>query len=317
MRRPGRTGALQVGHDHDHAHAAAGLNRRRLLIAFVLTAGILVVEVVGAILTGSLALLVDAAHMLTDVLGLGLALTAGHLVRRPATGRYTWGFERAEIISAVTQAAILLGVGVFALIEGVRRLGEPAEIPGGALLFFGVVGLAANLASMLVLRGGQHDNLNMKAAFLEVLNDALGSVAVIASAVVLLTLGWPWVDTVAGLIIAALILPRSLRILRQAIRVLMEAAPEGIEAGELREHLEEVPRVLAVHDLHVSRLSSTTAVLTAHVVVEEAAFTDGGAIEILERLRTCASEHFEVCFDHATFQLEPPGEREAEGELHA
>lgn len=305
-----------MGHDHDHSHAAGAVNRRRLLWAFALTSCVLVVEVFGAIITGSLALLVDAAHMLTDVLGLGLALTAGHLVARPATARYTWGFQRAEIISATTQAAILLGVGIFALVEGLRRLGEPAEVPAGGLILFGAVGLAANVVSLLILRGGHGDNLNMRAAFLEVFNDAIGSVAVLVSGILIATLGWTWVDTVAGLLIAALILPRAFKILRQAVRVLMEAAPEGIEAEGLRAHLEEVPRVLAVHDLHVSLISSTTAVLTAHVVVEESAFHDGGAVEILDRLRGCALSHFEVAFDHATFQLEPPSGRDAEGEMH-
>lgn len=303
-----------MAHDHHHGHGVA--NRRRLRVAFGLTALVLVVEVVGAVLTGSLALLVDAAHMLTDVLGLGLALGAGHLVARPATARFTWGFQRAEVISAVTQAAILLGVGVFALVEGLRRLGDPDEVPAVGLLVFGAVGLAANLVSLAVLRGGHGENLNMRAAFLEVANDAVGSVAVIVSGGLLLAFGWEWVDTVAGLVIAALILPRTLGILREALGVLMEAAPAGVEAEGLRRHLEEVPRVVRVHDLHVSRISSTTAVLTAHVVVEEEAFHDGGAVRILDSLRACALSHFDVTFDHATFQLEPPGGADAEDRMH-
>lgn len=301
---------------HDHAHGAAASNHRRLAIAFGLTAVVLVVEVIGAIVTGSLALLVDAAHMLTDVLGLGLALGAGRLASRPATGRYTWGYQRAEIVSATAQAAILLGVGVFVLVEGVRRLAEPSEVPGMGLIIFGVVGLMANIASLLVLRGGDKNNLNMRAAVLEVLNDAFGSVAVLASGILIVTLGWTWVDAVAGLLIALLILPRAAKILWQAVRVLMEAAPEGIEAGALKLHLEELPRVLAVHDLHVSRISSSTTVLTAHVVVEESAFMDGGAVETLRKLQTCAAEHFDVSFEHSTFQLEPPEEQVAERPLH-
>lgn len=305
-----------MSHDHAHSHGAGLQNRKRLTIAFCLTAFVLLVEVVGAIITGSLALLVDAAHMLTDVLGLGLALTAGHLIARPATTRYTWGFQRAEIVSATAQAAILLGVGLFALVEGIRRLGEPAEIPALGLIVFGVVGLLANIVSLVVLRGGHDDNLNMRAAFLEVLNDAFGSVAVLVSGILIATLGWTWVDAVAGLVIALLILPRAVKILRQALRVLMEAAPEGIEAEELREHMEELPRVIAVHDLHVSRISSSTTVLTAHVVVEAEAFRDGGAVEILRRLQTCAAEHFDVAFEHSTFQMEPPGQFGNERPLH-
>lgn len=301
---------------HDHAHGTATTNHRRLLIAFSLTALVLVVEVIGAIVTGSLALLVDAAHMLTDVLGLGLALGAGRLITRPATGRYTWGFQRAEIVSATAQAAILLSVGVFVLIEGIRRLGEPTEVPGVGLIIFGVIGLLANVISLLVLRGGDKASLNMRAATLEVLNDAVGSVAVLVSGILIVTMGWTWVDAVAGLLIALLILPRAAKILWQAVRVLMEAAPEGIEAGELKVHLEELPRVVAVHDLHVSRISSSTTVMTAHVVVEEAAFRDGGAVEILRKLQTCAAEHFDVSFEHSTFQLEPPEEQETERPLH-
>lgn len=303
-----------MGHDHDHGGATT--NRRRLAIAFCLTAAVLVVEVVGAVVTGSLALLVDAAHMLTDVMGLGLALTAGHLILKPAKGRYTWGYQRAEIVSATAQAAILLAVGVFALIEGIRRLGSPAEIPSTWLIVFGVVGLLANLASLAVLRGGHGDNLNMRAAFLEVLNDALGSVAVIVSGVLIAAFGWTWADSVAGLVIAVLILPRAFGILRRAVRVLMEAAPDGVEVSELRSHLEELPRVIEVHDLHVSRISSSTAVLTAHVIVEESSFRDGGAPEVLRRLQECAGGHFSVPFEHATFQLEPPSAQADECELH-
>ena len=309
------------GHEHGHAghgHAAAARgNRRRLAIAFWLTATVLIVELVGAVTTRSLVLAVDAMHMLTDVLGLGLALTAGHLATRPATPTYTWGFERAEIISALAQSAILLGVGVFAIVEGIQRLFTPAEVPAAGLLVFGAVGLVANLLSLWVLAGGTGSNLSIRAAVLEVANDAAGSLAVLVSGILLATLGWDRVDTVAALLVAALILPRAVAVLSRAIRVLMEAAPEGIEAEALRAHLERVPGILAVHDLHVSRLSSSTTVLTAHVVVHERAFIDGTAPELLARLQTCAAEHFEVPLGHATFQLEPPHGRDAEGPLHS
>ncbi|MGO1318817.1 MAG: cation diffusion facilitator family transporter [Galactobacter sp.] len=309
-------------HEHSHdagRHHGAGATRGRLAVAFWLTATVLVVELIGAVVTGSLALAVDAIHMLTDVLGLGLALLASHLSMRPATARYTWGYERAEILSATAQAAILLGAGTFAVIEGVRRIASPAEVPGLGLIVFGVVGLVANVISLAVLAGGHKDNkenLNFKAALLEVINDAFGSVAVLLAGAATLWLGWGWADTVAGLLVAALILPRAVVILRRSVRILMEAAPRGVEAETLRSHLEEVPRVQRVHDLHVSRLSSTTAVLTAHVVVDPEAFADGGSVEVLRRLQECAAEHFPVRFEHATFQLEPPSTLTQERPLH-
>jgi cobalt-zinc-cadmium efflux system protein len=277
---------------------------------------VLVVEVLGAVITGSLALAVDAIHMLTDVLGLGLALLAGHLASRPATARYTWGYERAEILSATAQAAILLGAGTFAVIEGVRRIADPSDVPGLGLIIFGVVGLVANVISLVVLSGGHQENLNLRAALLEVANDAFGSVAVLLSGAATLWLGWGWADTAAGLLVAALILPRAVMILRKSVRILMEAAPAGVEAEALREHLQEVDGVRMVHDLHISRISSSTAVLTAHVVVDPEAFMDGRSVEVLHSLQRCAAEHFPVRFEHSTFQLEPPETVDEEGSLH-
>lgn len=300
-----------MGHDH-----GAGSSASRLAVAFWLTTTVLLVEVVGAVVTGSLALAVDAIHMLTDVLGLGLAMLAARLARRPATSRYTWGYERAEILSATAQAAILLGAGSFAVIEGIRRLWAPGEVPGLGLIVFGIVGLVANVISLLVLLDGEKQNLNFRAATLEVLNDAFGSVAVLASGAAILWLDWGWADTVAGLLVAAMILPRAVLILRKSVRILMEAAPAGVEAEQLRGHLEQVARVVRVHDLHVSRISSSTAVLTAHVVVEPGAFADDGCVEVLRQLQVCAAEHFPIAFEHATFQLEPPSQQIQEGELH-
>ncbi|WP_291278314.1 cation diffusion facilitator family transporter [Galactobacter sp.] len=307
------------GHGHPGHNHGAGATRSRLAVAFWLTTTVLVVELVGAVITGSLALAVDAIHMLTDVLGLGLALLASHLSMRPATARYTWGYERAETLSATAQAAILLGAGLFAVIEGVRRIASPAEVPGLGLMVFGVVGLVANVISLAVLAGGHKENkenLNFKAALLEVINDAFGSVAVLVAGALTLWLGWGWADTVAGLLVAALILPRAVVILRRSVRILMEAAPRGVEAEELRGHLEQIPSVQKVHDLHISRLSSATAVLTAHVVVDASAFADGSSVEVLRRLQECAAGHFPVRFEHATFQLEPPSTLTRERPLH-
>lgn len=295
---------------HDHADASAETPRRRLLAAFAITAAFFVVEVVGSILTGSLALLVDAAHMLTDVIGLAMALTAANLMRRPPSDRLTWGLRRAEVLGALAQAALLLAVGIFAIVEGVRRLLEPPEITSATLLVFGIIGLAANVASIMILVGGRGHNLNMRAAFLEVLNDALGSVGVIVGAALIWAFGWYRADAIAGLVIAALIVPRTIILLRASGRVLLEATPQGLDLAEVRRHILDMPGVLSVHDLHASSVSTDLPTLTAHVVVS----TGTDASSLLRRLQECVHTHFEVPIEHSTFQLEPdshPEERAA------
>ncbi|MBN8424379.1 cation transporter [Microbacterium esteraromaticum] len=292
-----------MGADHSNA-STAGTPRRRLIIAFIITATVFVTEVVGAIMTGSLALLVDAAHMLTDVIGLALAVTAAHLMNRQPSARHTWGLRRAEVLGALAQAALLLGVGIFALVEGVRRLFEPPEIASGSLLFFGIVGLLANIASLVVLMGGRKSNLNMRAAFLEVANDALGSVGVIVSAILIATVGWYRADAVAGILIAVLIIPRTLLLLRASGSVLLESTPPGLDLDEVRRHLRELPHVVDVHDLHASQVSTDLPTLTAHVVVGNQLSQEDSAA-LLRSLQECVSEHFPVSVEHSTFQIEP------------
>ncbi|KWW43161.1 Metal cation efflux system protein CzcD [Micrococcus luteus] len=221
------------GHDHSHALPAAG-RRGRLAVVFSITATIMVAEVIGALASGSLALLADAGHMFTDSAGLLIALTATALALRPATDKRTWGYKRAEIIAAAAQAAVLLAVGGFVAVEGVRRLIEPPEVESTAMLWFGVIGLAGNLIGLAILASSRGENLNMKAAFLEVLNDALGSVAVIVSAIVIATTGWNRADAVVSLLIAALIVPRALILLRDTIDVLMETTPKGLDLEAVR-----------------------------------------------------------------------------------
>lgn len=300
-----------MGHDHSHGHDhAAGVARGRLLVALAITSTILVAEVIGAYVTGSLALLTDAAHMLTDAGGLAMALAAAHLATRPPTERRTWGFRRAEVIAAQWQAAILLAVGIYALVEGVRRLVEPPEVAAGPLLVFGIVGLVGNLVSMAVLMGHRDANLNLRAAFLEVVNDALGSVGVIAAAVLAATLGWMRADAVAGMLIAALIIPRTLVLLRSSTRVLLESTPEGLDLAAVRRHLLEVEHVVDVHDLHASLIATDLPVLSAHVVIEDECFTSGHVLEILDELQECVAKHFTVAVEHSTFQLEPARHRQ-------
>lgn len=307
-----------MGHAHEHLPAgAAPDHRRRLAVAFGITVAIFGAQAVGAVVTGSLALLVDTAHILTDVAGLGVALIAAWLVIRPATTTRTWGFRRAEVLAALLQAAVLLAVGGYVLIEGIGRLLRPPEVPSTQLLIFGVIGLAGNLASLAVLAGGRHGNLNLRAAFLEVLNDALGSVGVIIAAVVIATTGWQRADVVAGLVIGALIVPRAFVLLRDATSVLLESTPPGLDLDDVRAHLLELDHVLGVHDLHASLVATGMPVLSAHVVVDDSCFADGHAPQILDALQHCVAEHFDVSVQHSTFQLEPAGHAGHESTYHS
>lgn len=299
---------MASGHDHDHAHAhGAGASRARLAVALGIAASILALEVAGSILTGSLALLVDAGHVLVDSLGLVIALVAATLMARPASPRRTWGWLRAEVLAAGAQATILALVGVVAIVEGIRRLVEPEAVEASGLLLVACLGLAGNLASALVLAGGRGANLNMRAAFLEVVADALGSVAVIVGAIVIELTGWAQADAVASLVIAALILPRAAALLRDSGTILLESTPEGLDLDEVRRHLLGLPHVAGVHDLHASTVATGMPVLTAHVVLEEECFRDGHSLEILDSLSECVAEHHGVKIEHATFQLETRG----------
>ncbi|HEU4910407.1 MAG TPA: cation diffusion facilitator family transporter [Actinomycetes bacterium] len=288
-----------------HAHGAPGAGSvRRLGVVLALTAAVMVLGVVGAVVSGSLALLADAGHALTDVFGLGLAVAAAYLARRPATPEKTWGYVRAEVLGAAAQAAVLLAVGAYIVVEGVRRLLDPPEVASTAMLLFGAVGLAANLVGLALLAPGRRANLNTRAAFLEVLNDALGSVAVLVAAASIAWFGWQRADAVASLLIGALILPRTVRLLRETVDVLLEATPKGLDLDHVREHLLEVPRVRDVHDLHASQLATGLPVLTAHVVVDDSCFHDGHLPALLDELQRCAAGHFGVSIEHSTFQFE-------------
>ena len=308
-----------MGHDHDHGAAAADAStgRGRLAIAFGITATVLVAELIGAWITGSLALLTDAAHMATDSIGLLVALTAATLIRRPPTTRRTWGLQRLEVVAATIQAALMIGVGVFVIIEAVRRFSDPPEIPGTELLVFGVIGLVGNLVSMAVLFGARRGSLNLRAAFLEVGADALGSVAVIVAAIVITLTGFGAADTIAAILIGVLIVPRALVLLWDSMQVVLETVPKGIDVDQLREHLEQMPHVLAVHDLHVSRIATDLPVLTAHVVLDDECFQDGHAASILADLQSCVAEHFPISIEHSTFQLEPASHAAHEHGAHA
>lgn len=310
---------MGAGHVHGHTHAGATGHPGRLRVAFGLTAGMVVAQAAGAVITGSLALLTDTVHALTDAIGLLVALVAAHLMTRPASSKHTWGFRRVEVIAALGQATLLLGVGIFAAVEGVRRLVEPREVPPTELLVFGAVGLACNVVAILVLSSSRESNFNMRAAFLEVVNDALGSLGVIVAAVVIATTGFQRADTVAALFIATLILPRAVRIMRETAAVLMEFTPHGLDLDLFREHIMALHHVVDVHDVHASTVATGLPTISAHVVVEDECFRDGHAADLLRDVKTCVAEHFDVSVHHSTFQIETADIRDSESHevLHA
>ena len=287
-----------------------------MLTTLALTGSVFVAEVVGALVTRSLALLVDAGHMMTDMAVLIASTVTAVLMERRPTNRRTWGWSRLEVITAAGGALVLLAVGIYAIVEAVLRLWSPGRDQvhqQGLLLFFGILGLAANVGSILVLASGHKDNLNMRAAFLEVVNDALGSVAVLISAVVMMITGWSGFDAVAGGLIALLMIPRAIKLLSSSVSVLLEETPAELDMAKVRKHLEDVPGVLEVHDLHANSVSTGLPQLTAHVIVRQGT----SAVEnerILTSMQRCLRDHFPVSVEHTTFQIEPQGHRDSSGE---
>ena len=291
-------------------------HRRQLLTTLALTGSVFVAEVVGALVTRSLALLVDAGHMMTDMAVLIASTVTAVLMDRRPTNRRTWGWSRLEVITAAGGALVLLAVGIYAIVEAVLRLWSPGRDQvhqQGLLLFFGLLGLAANVGSILVLASGHKDNLNMRAAFLEVVNDALGSVAVLVSAVVMMITGWAGFDAVAGGLIALLMIPRAIKLLASSVSVLLEETPADLDMAKVRKHLEGVPGVLEVHDLHANSVSTGLPQLTAHVVVRQGT-TAVESERILTSMQRCLRDHFPVSVEHTTFQIEPQGHRDSSGE---
>ena len=291
-------------------------HRRQLLTTLALTGSVFVAEVVGALVTRSLALLVDAGHMMTDMAVLIASTVTAVLMDRRPTNRRTWGWSRLEVITAAGGALVLLAVGIYAIVEAVLRLWSPGRDQvhqQGLLLFFGLLGLAANVGSILVLASGHKDNLNMRAAFLEVVNDALGSVAVLVSAVVMMITGWAGFDAVAGALIALLMIPRAIKLLASSVSVLLEETPADLDMAKVRKHLEGVPGVLEVHDLHANSVSTGLPQLTAHVVVRQGT-TAVESERILTSMQRCLRDHFPVSVEHTTFQIEPQGHRDSSGE---
>jgi cobalt-zinc-cadmium efflux system protein len=304
-----------VGGGHNNEVTATGEHRRRLIVVLVITFAVLIAEVIGGLIAGSLALLADAGHMLTDSTGLTMALIATSLATRAATVKRTFGLQRAEVLAALANALLLVGIAVWVLIKAVDRLRDPVEIDSGLMLTVAVVGVLANLAGLLVLRPAQAKSLNMRGAYLEVLSDLLGSLAVIAAAVLILVTGWTPLDAIASIAIVMLIIPRAWSLLREVVDVLLEATPRGVNLHEVRDHIKRVRGVVDVHDLHAWTITSGVPVLSAHVIVDQACISEGRSGEVLDRLGECLGGHFDV--SHCTFQLEPVGHQEHEAAHHA
>lgn len=309
-----------MAHSHDHAHVhGAGANRTRLWVAIAIIGAFLVVQVIGAVVSGSLALLADAGHMASDLIGLVVALLAAMVAARPATDRQTYGYRRAEVLGALVNGLILGVVAVSVAAAAIGRLvtgaeGEAHEVQGVPMLVVAALGLAANVAALLVLRGGAKDSINLRGAYLEVLGDLIGSVLVIIAAVVIVTTGFDAADPIASIAIAVLIVPRALSLLRDVVRVLFESAPADTDVAEIREHLLGAEGVVAVHDVHVWQITSGSPVFSAHIEVEPEVFASGRAGELLDELGGCLSDHFDVA--HSTFQLEPAGRAKREEQWH-
>ncbi len=302
------------GHSHGPPVTAGAAHRGRLFAVLAITATVLVIELVGSAMTGSLALLADAGHLATDVAGILLAVLAVTFAARPVSAERTFGYYRLEILAAVVNAVLLFGVAVFVLVEAVQRWSDPPSVPGGAMLAFAVVGLVANLAGLALLRSGARESLNVRGAYLEVLGDLLGSVAVIVAALTIAITGWARADVVASIAVALMILPRTWMLLREAVDVLLEATPRGVDLTEVRRHILDTPGVIDAHDLHVWTITSGMPVLSVHVVVADESLADGGGGHVLDMLGECLAAHFDV--EHCTFQLEPAGHAAREHVSH-
>ncbi|WP_193614986.1 cation diffusion facilitator family transporter [Nocardioides lijunqiniae] len=306
-----------MGHGHGHGHAAGrAADRTRLRWVLAVTGSVLAVELVGAYVTGSLALLADAGHMATDAGAVVLALGASYVASRPAGPRSTFGYHRAEILAAMLNALVLLGVCAYVAYAGITRLADPSPVEAGPMVAFAVVGLVANAISMAILNRSDTGSLNLRGAANEVLADLVGSVLVVVAGLVILVTGWERADAVASLVIAVMIVPRSLVLLKDSAVVLLEIAPAGLDLDDVRRHLVEVDGVVDVHDLHAWTITSGMPSLSAHVTVTDEALGERGVGRILDQLCECVGEHFDV--RHATFQVEPLSHEAHEdlGEVH-
>jgi cobalt-zinc-cadmium efflux system protein len=283
-----------------HLSVIRAQNRRTLGLVLALTASITVVELIGGLFTGSLALLADAAHMLSDNLAISLALVALWLAGRPSTPERSFGYQRAEILAALVNGAVLVALAIWIFIEAYGRFGDPPDVLGGWMLAVAAAGLAGNLAAASLLTRAAHSSLNMRAVLRHVLADAAGSAGVVVAAVVVVTTGWRYADPVAGVMIAVLVLASSFSVLRESVHILLEGTPRGIDARELAARLTRVPGVVDVHDLHVWTITSGFPALAAHVLVQPGDDCHARRRELETLLeREYGIEHTTLQVDHA------------------
>jgi len=298
-----------VSAQHDHGH-----DERRLVIACALISAFMVAEVIAAFLASSLALLADAGHMLTDAIALVMAIVALRLARRPAQGRWTFGYGRAEVLSAAINGVTLLVVAAVVLVEAIKRLLSPSDVAGAPLVVVASVGLLVSLVATLVLSGADRRSLNIAGAFAHVATDTVAFAATIIAGVVVLATGAERADPIAALFVVVLMSRAAWSLLRDSGHVLLEGAPANVDLTELRSHLLETSHVVAVHDLHAWTSGSRLPSVSAHVVVDDACFADGRSPQLLDQLQGCLAGHFDV--EHSTFQLEPASHAAHELGMH-
>ncbi|KRP53143.1 cation diffusion facilitator family transporter [Pseudomonas poae] len=297
---------------HQHAQVRAG-HERKLWIALCLTSSFMIAEVIGAFVTGSLALLSDAAHMMTDALALAIALVAIQVAKRAADRKRTFGYARFEILAAAFNALLLFAVAFYILYEAWQRLRAPAEIQSTGMLVIALLGLIVNLVSMRLLSSASDESLNVKGAYLEVWSDMLGSIGVIIAALVIMFTGWGWVDSVVAAAIGFWVLPRTWTLLKESMNVLLQGVPHGIDIDQVEQGIRRVPGVEDVHDLHIWALTSGKNVLSAHLV---SAPTSGSEQQILSLVTQLLHEQFDI--SHVTLQVENAGfHHDEHDDLHA
>ena len=318
---PGFHGGAEPSPAHRHArgghhtHLPSGTADGRYLGgALALIVAYMIGEIVAAVLAGSLALLADAGHMLTDAAALGLSMWALRLAARPAAGAMTYGFKRAEILSALANGVTLVAISVVVTVEAVRRLVHPAAVDGPTVIAVAAAGVVVNAAATLVLARADRTSLNIAGAFAHLATDAWAFAATLAAGIAIVTTGFERADAIASLLAVALMLRAGLGLLRSSGRVLLEGAPEGVDLDELRSHLLALPQVTAVHDLHAWSVTSDLPAVSAHVVVSDDCFAEGRSPRLLDELQACLAGHFDVT--HSTFQIEPAGHSSHEASHH-
>ncbi|AZD50779.1 cation diffusion facilitator family transporter [Pseudomonas chlororaphis] len=299
-----------MGAGHSHGQVRAG-HERTLWMALGLTGSFMIAEVIGAFITGSLALLSDAAHMMTDALALAISLVAIQVGKRAADRKRTFGYARFEILAAAFNAILLFVVAFYILFEAWQRLSAPAEIQSTGMLVIAVLGLIVNLISMRLLASASAESLNVKGAYLEVWSDMLGSIGVIVAALVIMYTGWGWVDSLVAAAIGFWVLPRTWTLLRESMNVLLQGVPDGIDIDEVEQGIRAIDGVTEVHDLHLWALTSGKNVMSTHLVADLGRRSEQ---QILAEVTELMHERFDI--SHVTVQVEQAGFHEQRHEEH-